>query len=636
MEDPLLTRSDDIIVGIAERSTAVNDEDDNIDGDENEIARKMASFTAPQQLLKEPLRSGEDDDMSRSKQPSKIIETEESEKDKEIEPGTADDLSLAKDVATMIDSEDAESLSKALAITEKPSPSDEELMPLEDILKQIPTYVMLPSVTAAEFTRIKFAHDIKIPEVNQGDWYKANLPRIATSDKGKAPLVEDQAKGHPAREMFSLISADTDFLVKLREKVIADVVSFFHSFSLSKLADLDSVKDIIVKEKQILAWAETDSLETAVRRQEYIIAKYREMLLRKFLESHRQNFKAGQPSQDIVAVSTVVDIAVDPADFVGVFRRGTDVHMILSDLSSSSSRSTHPDPEVSASVSQRHLDTDLFSQNPSTTDSRILFTADDVLLRDEQGDEQILLTTPNLIDSFAQLRRSINHMKFEQIRQKDDGEKLKDMILMEIRSLEKKLTGMLEQQDNLYRYEGAFSVKTIPFKPSSKKKEMKVEYRLLNDIMAKSLAAKSASMVSTPGKQSQGYGVQLSLLLEKLVKPELGESVALNTLKVLNTKSVHTYLKKTQASVHIATGGSKISEDKPVGVAELKKTQVVKIKKAESIIKANNSAGKFQMSLKHHAQPISRWKSSIRDIRARQPSQLGGLQARQLSRPPLR
>ncbi|KZV20796.1 flavonol synthase/flavanone 3-hydroxylase-like [Dorcoceras hygrometricum] len=56
----------------------------------------------------------------------------------------------------------------------------------------------------------------------------------------------------------------------------------------------------------------------------------------------------------------------------------------------------------------------------------------------------------------------------------------------------------------------------------------------------------------------------------------------------------------------------------------------------ESVIKANDSADKSQLSLKHHAQPISRWKSSVRDIRARQPSQLDGLQARQLSRPPLR
>ncbi|KZV41388.1 hypothetical protein F511_22065 [Dorcoceras hygrometricum] len=122
------------------------------------------------------------------------------------------------------------------------------------------------------------------------------LPQIDISDKGKAPLVEkDDIKGHPAREMFSLICADIDCIVQLREKVVADVVSLFHSFSLSRLAVLGSVKAIVAKEEQILSWAETDSLETAVQRRMYIISKCREMLLIKFLEAHRENFISGQP-----------------------------------------------------------------------------------------------------------------------------------------------------------------------------------------------------------------------------------------------------------------------------------------------------------------------------------------------------
>ncbi|KZV48840.1 splicing factor 3B subunit 1-like [Dorcoceras hygrometricum] len=170
--------------------------DDNLDGAENEIARKMASFTAPKQLLQEPLKYGEDDDMSGFKQPSKIIESAEAE-ETNIEPVDTEELSLAKDVATMTESEDTGS---------------------------IPADMMLPSVTAAEITRIKLERSIEILEVHEGDWYKASLPRIGTADK------------------------------------------------------------------------ETDSLETDVRRREFTIAKYREMLLRKFLESHRQHFQAGQPS----------------------------------------------------------------------------------------------------------------------------------------------------------------------------------------------------------------------------------------------------------------------------------------------------------------------------------------------------
>ncbi|KZV32623.1 hypothetical protein F511_32775 [Dorcoceras hygrometricum] len=51
-------------------------------------------------------------------------------------------------------------------------------------------------------------------------------------------------------------------------------------------------------------------------------------------------------------------------------------------------------------------------------------------------------------------------------------------------------------------------------------------------------------MVHTPTKQSQGFAVQMSVLLERLMKEDIGESVKFYPLKVLNTRSVHTYMKK--------------------------------------------------------------------------------------------
>ncbi|KZV29236.1 pentatricopeptide repeat 5 [Dorcoceras hygrometricum] len=71
------------------------------------------------------------------------------------------------------------------------------------------------------------------------------------------------------------------------------------------------------------------------------------------------------------------------------------------------------------------------------------------------------------------------------------------------------------------------------------------------------------AMVSMPGKQSQGYAVPLSILLEKLVKADLGKSVVIHPLKVLNNKSVITYMKKYQAATkasekNIAAGSSAI------------------------------------------------------------------------------
>ncbi|KZV30176.1 hypothetical protein F511_20806 [Dorcoceras hygrometricum] len=112
---------------------------------------------------------------------------------------------------------------------------------------------------------------------------------------------------------------------------------------------------------------------------------------------------------------------------------------------------------------------------------------------------------------------------------------------------------------------------------STNKEEMKMEYRLLHDVVAKALCAKagtfdmvtsekydlmveiSASLkvnwaqvlfqvlvakVNSPNRQSQGFAVQLSVFLEHLVKVDLGESVMLHTQKVLKNKSVHTYIKK--------------------------------------------------------------------------------------------
>ncbi|KZV34611.1 centromere/kinetochore protein zw10 [Dorcoceras hygrometricum] len=123
------------------------------------------------------------------------------------------------------------------------------------------------------------------------------VPEVGGSKSfGKEKLEEDEpVRGNPARETVELICGDVDFLVQLRNKVMQEVVEFFHSFSLNKLTDLDGLKALKAKESLMLNWAETDSLEMAVRRRVYILAKYREMLLRKFLESHRKYIVTGQP-----------------------------------------------------------------------------------------------------------------------------------------------------------------------------------------------------------------------------------------------------------------------------------------------------------------------------------------------------
>ncbi|KZV34134.1 hypothetical protein F511_19224 [Dorcoceras hygrometricum] len=98
------------------------------------------------------------------------------------------------------------------------------------------------------------------------------------------------AKGKPPQEHYSLICADIDLMVNLREQVIDEVAKFFYSFSLKKLAQLQIDESYFEKEALVLSWVEAESTGVALQRKMYILLKYKEVLVRKFLESWTQNF----------------------------------------------------------------------------------------------------------------------------------------------------------------------------------------------------------------------------------------------------------------------------------------------------------------------------------------------------------
>ncbi|KZV50105.1 hypothetical protein F511_21006 [Dorcoceras hygrometricum] len=114
-----------------------------------------------------------------------------------------------------------------------------------------------------------------------------------------------------------------------------------------------------------------------------------------------------------------------------------------------------------------------------------------------------------------------------------------------------------------------------PVSLSGRKGQMKIEYRLLCDIMAKSISVKAGSfnaltvekfslltavvcgirmnwasilfnilkkMVSAGSKQAKGFAVQISLLLESIPNLELGESTEFPASKILTDKTVHRYI----------------------------------------------------------------------------------------------
>ncbi|KZV26842.1 hypothetical protein F511_42932 [Dorcoceras hygrometricum] len=70
--------------------------------------------------------------------------------------------------------------------------STEEHMSIDDLLMQISEDMMLPSVTAAEITKIRLGDSLNIHEVQERDLYYASLPCISIHDKGKEKLEEDE------------------------------------------------------------------------------------------------------------------------------------------------------------------------------------------------------------------------------------------------------------------------------------------------------------------------------------------------------------------------------------------------------------------------------------------------------------
>ncbi|KZV28125.1 hypothetical protein F511_18747 [Dorcoceras hygrometricum] len=228
--------------------------------------------------------------------------------------------------------------------------------PVEKDLSIIP--VMITETAKIEMEEMETVE----PVIREKDWHKANLPKIAVNAKGKEPLVEEVVKGHPAREMFTLICANIEFLIQIREKVIEEIVSLFHSFSLHRLAVLESVSDIVAKSRRWLKGIRP-VLDSRPPFSRIVRNKWAEVcidVVQFNLFGHLLPVGTYNLCTDIVAVGTIIDLEADQTGIFGVFRRGLDANLISS--SSSSSRHENLNP----------------SSHSSSSDSTMHFTADDI------------------------------------------------------------------------------------------------------------------------------------------------------------------------------------------------------------------------------------------------------------------
>ncbi|KZV54835.1 hypothetical protein F511_39140 [Dorcoceras hygrometricum] len=150
-----------------------------------------------------------------------------------------------------------------------------------------------------------------------------------------------------------------------------------------------------------------------------------------------------------------------------------------------------------------------------------------------------------------------------------------------------------------------FSVTDIPFMTSNKKKDMKVEYRPLHDIVAKSLSSKIGSFdVVTTERFEIIVAISTGLKINWvhfLFKTLVGMvSLPGNSLQVLNNKSVLTYMKKNQAAPQ---AGETRSDDDERPLAKLMEAipagQVSKRKSVTAQSSSESKALELQSEIKN-------------------------------------
>ncbi|KZV57812.1 bifunctional nuclease 1-like [Dorcoceras hygrometricum] len=83
-------------------------------------------------------------------------------------------------------------------------------------------------------------------------------------------------------------------------------------------------------------------------------------------------------------------------------------------------------------------------------------TSDDSSIRFDENDTAATSTSlpaiaTDFIESFARLHASIDQVQFEQIRRRNDADKLKEILLLHIRDLEKQVNARFDEHDKAYR-----------------------------------------------------------------------------------------------------------------------------------------------------------------------------------------
>ncbi|KZV50070.1 hypothetical protein F511_27289 [Dorcoceras hygrometricum] len=165
--------------------------------------------------------------------------------------------------------------------TEVVEQSADEAMSLEDILMTIPVECPLPSANV-EITPITLGESIFLGSMKE-TVTRPVYPRFQRLIRGRLPFRKD---------------------TQLRYQEVSESID-------------ESYFD---KEALILSWAETDSTRAALNRRMYILTKYRELLIRKFLVARKINFFLGEGSSatDLKVLEMLSDLHMFVVEYLKV------------------------------------------------------------------------------------------------------------------------------------------------------------------------------------------------------------------------------------------------------------------------------------------------------------------------------
>ncbi|KZV57261.1 hypothetical protein F511_16059 [Dorcoceras hygrometricum] len=394
--------------------------------------------------------------------------------------------------------------------------SEDESMTLEAILSTISDDLSLPS-TFGEIKPILFGKSISIPGVDEGDWYKASIPKINPADKGKATPsrkrpdeLKVMSQAHhlrwekrccstafegPIRDRGAVIARSNtnikstcwirtmlhingtwviepcaDYWRKIRRVVASGIVAIpsrlsyvdtlppvseFFKLLKKRWADVCNEAAAFVVSGKLLpvgslnfcrAIAVVESAPVLGSQRPTVTSWGWSQLCTAFVRYILFN---GLSTVDIRNVVSTLAQDRSILRYVQLVTHSVSVapsvqNFIASDVSQNvqqDASSVFEDQSVQMPLDQRP-----FSSSTSD-DSSILFDENDTTATSTS----LPAVATDFIESFARLRASIDQVQFEQIRRRDDADKLKDIILLHIRDLEKQVNARFDEHDRAYR-----------------------------------------------------------------------------------------------------------------------------------------------------------------------------------------